>query len=295
MPEVYRIGPVGGDGRFCLIRENRPFCHFEKREGHNSMRDHDRALAAAFDQQAPQFEKAPVQTDPARLTRLIEVADLPAGGRILDTGCGPGLVAETLLRAGCRVVGVDLSAEMIDRARQRCTPFAERATFEQKSLFDPSLIGPFDGVISRLVLHHTPDAVAFIRRQTELLRPGGVLVLSDHTTDPDRARADWHQRIERARDRTHTRNPTPGEMVDLLAAAGLTELRFVEEPFTLDFDEWFDRGTPAEDKATVRQWLLSGSSARGYLPLLQKDGRVRIDGWLGIVRGVKAAGSEPRR
>ena len=252
------------------------------------MSDHERELATAFDNQAAEFERAPVQSNPRTLARLIHVAGLPAGGRILDAGCGPGLVGEALLQAGYRVVGVDLSAEMSARARIRCARFGERAVFEQKSLFDPSLAGPFDGAISRFVLHHTPDPLAFIRRQVDLLRPGGVLALCDHTTDPDRARAEWHQRIEVGRDRTHTRNPTPGEMVDLLAAAGLTELRLVEEPLMLDFDEWFDRGTPAEDKATVRQWLLSGSSARGYRPLLQEYVRVRIDGWLAIVRGVKS-------
>lgn len=252
------------------------------------MSEHDRALAAAFDNAAAQFEQAPVQTDQGKLAQLIHFADVPAGGRVLDAGCGPGLVAEALLQAGYRVVGVDLSAEMIARARKRCARFGERASFEQKSLFDASLGGPFDGAISRFVLHHTPDPIAFIRRQVELLRPGGVLTACDHTADPDRALRDWHQRIECARDRTHTRNPTPGEMVDLFAAAGLDDLRLIEEPLVLDFDEWFDRGTPAQDKATVRQWLLSGPSARGYRPLLQKDGRVRIEGWLAIVRGVKS-------
>ncbi|MGH7223081.1 MAG: class I SAM-dependent methyltransferase [Gemmataceae bacterium] len=254
-----------------------------------AMSDHERALASAFDNRAAEFERAPVQTNPEILARLIHVADLPAGGRVLDAGCGPGLVGEALLQAGYRVVGVDLSTEMIARARNRCARFGELAVFEQKSLFDPSLAGPFDGAISRFVLHHTPDPGAFLRRQAELLRPGGVLALCDHTTDPDPTRADWHQRIEVGRDRTHTRNPTPGEMVDLLAAAGLTDLHLVEEPLVLDFDEWFDRGTPAEDKATVREWLLSGASARGFRPMLQKDGQVRIEGWLAIVRGVKPA------
>jgi SAM-dependent methyltransferase len=251
------------------------------------MSEHNRALAAAFDRAAAQFEQSPVQTDPNLLARLLQVANFPAGGRILDAGCGPGLVAEALLEAGHCVVGVDLSAEMIARAHKRCVRFGERACFEQKSLFDPSLIGPFDGTISRFVLHHTPDHLAFLRRQVELLRPGGVLVACDHTTDPDCTRREWHHRIECARDRTHTHNPTPGEMVDLFAAAGLIDLRLFEEPLVLDFDEWFDRGASVEDKVTVRQWLLSGPSARGYRPVLQKDGRIRIEGWLGIVRGVK--------
>jgi SAM-dependent methyltransferase len=251
------------------------------------MADHDQELAKAFDGQAASFERAPVQSNPETLDRLVRAVNLLGGGTVLDAGCGPGLVSEALLREGYRVMGVDLSAEMIARARKRCAPFGERAWFEQKSLFDASLTGPFDGAISRFVLHHTTDPLSFVRRQAELLRSGGVLVACDHTTDPDAARAEWHQGIERGRDRTHTRNLTPGELVDLLAAAGLTDLRLIEESYVLDFDEWFDRGTPAENKATVRERLLSGVSARGFRPLLLNNGRVCIEGWLAIVRGVK--------
>ncbi|HWG46837.1 MAG TPA: class I SAM-dependent methyltransferase [Gemmataceae bacterium] len=251
------------------------------------MTDHDRDLATAFDEQAAQFERASVRSNPAALARLLQMASLPAGGRILDAGCGPGLVSEALLQAGYQVVGVDLSAEMIARARKRCARFGERALFEQKSIFDASLIGPFDGTLSRLVLHHTTDPAAFLRRQVELLRPGGVVMACDHTTDPDSARADWHQRIERDRDRTHTRSLTAGQLIDLLAGAGVTDLRLTEEPLELDFDEWFDRGTPVEDKETVRRLLLSGPSARGFHPRRMEDGRVRIEGWLALVRGVK--------
>jgi len=253
------------------------------------MQDHERNLAAAFDGQAAQFERAPVQSNPAALARLIEMASLPAGGRVLDAGCGPGLVSEALLEAGHQVLGVDLSAEMIARARRRCARFGARASFEQKSLFDASLAGPFDGAMSRFVLHHTPDPAAFLRRQVDLLRPGGVVAACDHTTDPDSVRADWHQRIERGRDRTHTRNLTPGQLLDLMAGAGLTDLRLAEESYGLDFDEWFDRGTPAEEKSAVRRMLLSGPSARGFHPRLLEDGRVRIEGWLALVRGVKPA------
>ena len=103
------------------------------------MNDHDQELAGAFDSQAPQFEIAPVQSDPAALARLIREADLPPGGLVLDAGCGPGLVSAALLAAGFRVVGVDLSREMIERARKRCAPFGTRASFSQVSVFDPAV------------------------------------------------------------------------------------------------------------------------------------------------------------
>ena len=250
------------------------------------MSTHDDDLRRAFDGQAPRFERAPVQSDPHALARLVHFADLPADALLLDAGCGPGLVAEAFLEAGARVVGVDLSAAMIERACRRCGRFGDRARFDRRSLHDPTRTGPFDAAISRYVLHHVEDPSAFLARQVELLRPGGVLVLSDHTTDPDPARADWHNAIERLRDHTHTANFTPGAIVDRLAAAGLGAIRTVEEPFTLDFDEWFDRGTPVADKTEVRARLLAGPGARGFTPS-ERGESVRIDCWRLLARGVK--------
>ena len=149
------------------------------------MSGHDEDLASAFDGQSAQFERAPVQTDPAALERLVRFADLPAGCQVLDAGCGPGLVAEAFLKAGFRVKGVDLSGQMIDRARKRCETFGERASFAQGSIFEGTLSGKFDAVVSRYVLHHVRDSKAFVKRQVELVRPGGVLVLCDHVTDPE--------------------------------------------------------------------------------------------------------------
>jgi SAM-dependent methyltransferase len=252
------------------------------------MSDHDDALASAFDGQAARFERAPVQSDPRGLERLIRAADLPPASLVLDAGCGPGLVSAALLDAGHRVVGVDLSAEMIARARSRCAPHGDRARFERISLHDPELTGPFDATISRYVLHHVTDPTAFLRRQVDLLRPGGVVVVSDHTTDPDFGRAELHQEFERARDSTHTRNLSPGALVDLLAREGLDAIRLLEVEFSLDFDEWFDRGTPAEPKEAVRGRLLAAPAMRGYSPRALADGAVRIDCWQAIVRGVKA-------
>jgi SAM-dependent methyltransferase len=251
------------------------------------MTEHDSNLARAFDAQAEHFARRPVHSDPGLLARLVGFADLPGNSQVLDAGCGPGVVCEAYLAAGHRAHGVDLSAEMIARAARRCANYGSRAQFTQQSVFDPALVGPFDAAVSRFVLHHVTDPAAFVRRQCQLLRPGGVLVVCDHTTDPDPDRAGWHQAIERARDHTHVRCLSPGALVDLLAGAGLHDIRFAEESYLLDFDEWFDRGTPALPKDEVRQRLLSGQQARGFEPALLPAGPVQIKLWLAMVRGVK--------
>ncbi len=250
---------------------------------------HHRVLAAAFDGQAAQFERAPVQTDPQALARLVLAADLPPDSLVLDAGCGPGLVAEAFLDAGHRVLGLDLSPEMIQRARRRCARFGDRATFHNQSLeslHDAENPPRFDAAVSRYVLHHVPSPIAFLRAQVALLRPGGILVLSDHTTDPDPELADAHNRVEAMRDRSHTRCLSPGAIVDLFLTAGLDQLRCIEEPFTLDFDEWFGRGTPSASQSEVRGQISLMRRVRGFTPRARDDGGITIDCRRAIVRGV---------
>ena len=233
------------------------------------MSDHNQNLAEAFDGQAAKFEKAPVQTDPLALARLVAFAAFP--------------------EAGYSIFGVDLSEEMIARARRRAADYEASARFEQTSLFDPIVepFAPFDGAVSRYVLHHVVDPLAFIERQASLLKPGGILVLSDHTTDSDPGLAEAHRRFEWSRDTTHTTNLTASAIVDLFARAGLSDIRSTEEAFTLDFDEWFDRGTPAVEKAALRTAILEEPRPRGFRAVESADGRVVIHCFRSIIRGSK--------
>ena len=83
--------------------------------------------------------------------------------RILDAGSGPGLVSEAFLAAGHEVQGIDLSGEMVRRARERCARFGERGRFEEGSLFELPLEPRFDAGISRFVAvrtEHGPVAFA---------------------------------------------------------------------------------------------------------------------------------------
>ena len=100
-------------------------------------------------------------------------------GRIVDLGCGSGIWAAALCRAGYHVLGVDVSAAMLALARRR----APRATFRRGSLLDARL-PPCDAVTSLgECLSYAFDAragtralPALFRRVRHALRPGGLFV-----------------------------------------------------------------------------------------------------------------------
>ncbi len=94
-----------------------------------------------------------------------------AGERILDLGCGTGVIAERLMRQGCRVLGLDIDADMLRAARVRGVPVVqgsgERLAFDQE----------FDAVFSNAALHwmrDDPRAVA--EGVLRALKPGGRFV-----------------------------------------------------------------------------------------------------------------------
>ncbi len=111
------------------------------------------------------------------------VLEMLAGvrGRILDVGCGPALMAPDLLAAGWEVHGVDISGEMIRRARLRMAkhPLEKRCRFavgDFEQLEFPG--GFFDAVLAMGVLEYLPAYGAALRCAARVVKPGGVVVLT---------------------------------------------------------------------------------------------------------------------
>ena len=100
-------------------------------------------------------------------------APLP-GKRILDIGCGPGMLARRLVDAGATVTGIDPGAAALAKARAS-VPEArfEAATGEALPFPD----GSFDGAVMLNALHHVPDPAAALLEAARVLAPGGLLVV----------------------------------------------------------------------------------------------------------------------
>ena len=142
------------------------------------------ALAARFWDESADF-KPLHRLNPVRAAYIQQRSPL-AGRRAIDIGCGGGLLAEALCRAGAQVTAVDRAPGMIEVARlhaaeaglsidYRCTD-AEQLVNEAA--------GSFDVVCCMEMLEHVPDPAAMLVSLAQLLKPGGDLFVSTLNRTP---------------------------------------------------------------------------------------------------------------
>lgn len=141
-----------------------------------------------WDPQGPQ--KALHAMNPVRLRYVVDqlgAADAClAGARVLDVGCGGGLLSEALAREGADVVGLDLAPDLLEVARLHGLESGARVDYRLQSAEALAAAAPagFDVVTCMEMLEHVPDPAAIVQACATLLLPGGRLFLSTLNRTP---------------------------------------------------------------------------------------------------------------
>jgi ubiquinone/menaquinone biosynthesis C-methylase UbiE len=144
--------------------------------------------ASSYDRVASDFDRFTRRFTPPVARRVVALAGLQSGARVLDIGTGTGVVAlEAVERVapGGRVVGIDLSSGMLAVARRHAAPYGEALEFREmdaEKLAFPDAC--FDSVVSLFALLHFPNPLAALREIHRVLRPGGSVALAVGSRPP---------------------------------------------------------------------------------------------------------------
>lgn len=111
-----------------------------------------------------------------------------AGKRLLDVGCGGGILSESMARRGADVTGIDLGDENLKAATVHANQSGLESTLRYQNIPVEELAkthaGQFDVVTCMEMLEHVPDPSSIVTACFELLAPGGVCVLSTINRNP---------------------------------------------------------------------------------------------------------------
>jgi 2-polyprenyl-6-hydroxyphenyl methylase/3-demethylubiquinone-9 3-methyltransferase len=134
----------------------------------------------------PQGEFRPLhQLNPLRLAWIDGLAPL-AGKRVLDVGCGGGILSEAMARLGASVTGIDLSEKPLRVAELHLLESGLSVSYERISAEDLSKTQAetFDVVTCMELLEHVPDPASSVAACARLARPGGRVFFSTINRNP---------------------------------------------------------------------------------------------------------------
>lgn len=164
----------------------------------------------------------------AEFSRDLTQPDPFKGLRLLDIGCGGGLLCEPMARLGADVIGADAAAGNLPVARLHAEQTGLMIDYRHTTAEDMAAAGEqFDVILNMEVVEHVADPLSYLTATRDLLKPGGLEICSTINRNPKsyamaifgaevimrwlpRGTHEWHKFI------------TPDELFDLLQKAGLT-------------------------------------------------------------------------
>ena len=126
------------------------------------------------------------EINPLRVSYIEQQAQGVDGKRVLDIGCGGGILAEALAQQGALVTGIDMAELSLKVARLHLHESALEIDYQLTTVeaFAEHSATQFDIVTCLEMLEHVPDPASVITSAVRLLKPGGVLFLSTINRNP---------------------------------------------------------------------------------------------------------------
>lgn len=239
-----------------------------------------------FGDKAAAYATSAVHAQGSSLRRLVELTAPQADWQVLDIATGAGHTAHTFARHVGFVAASDLTLPMLRQTRglagQLGLPNVVVTAADGERL--PFANDSFDLVTCRLAAHHFGDVAAFVHESARVLRPGGLLAVSDNVV-PGSNRSGKKARLlnetgryvnafEKLRDPSHGRHQTPEEWREYFVAHRFVLLHEESDKKAINFGDYVARsGVVPDDIVRLRAMLVQ--APEGVLefltPIFQGD------------------------
>lgn len=243
----------------------------------------------SFSRVAANYSRSTFHVSKERLQEVIDLARPRPGDLALDVATGTGNTAFSLAPHVRRVIGLDLTREMLNEARRIA---AERNILNVDWVIGDAAHLPFqdatfDIYVARAAPHHFPDVEAFMAEAFRVLKPDRDAAFVD-CAPPLPARDVLHQ-VEVRRDPSHVLSLTVDEWVAKLEGAGFEVESAVARELDWNYDEWMGNMAVAPDVATELATIIESAEgqAREQLHPVRRDGKLWHAYWHALIRAHK--------
>lgn len=201
----------------------------------------DDAVRARFAANADRVAEASLRRLPALELSVAEFVQPTGDERVLDVGTGTGPLAFALAPLVREVVGIDLVPELLEHARAHAGNRYPNVQFIEGDVAHLDIeSGTFDLVCERAVLHHVPRPELVLAEMTRAARPDGRLLVIDQLAPIDPLVAIELDRFERARDPSHSRLLSDGDLRAVFEMNGLVLIRSRVDAHDRELEPYLD-------------------------------------------------------
>ena len=239
-----------------------------------------------FTLQAASFNAFKIHSDQDSLSEFVKLGQLQKGDTVLDSGCGPGIVSRYLARFVAKVVGVDITSEMLKVARETAAKQPEISNklsyVEGNMTALPFADNSFSAAVTRYTFHHLEHPAEALKEMARVVKPGGRIVVIDAT--PTAAKQAAYNAFELLRDPSHTKALTRSELLALgddLVRQGTVRDAAVHASASLAVDaaELVEKAHPTQTTKAALIDMLAQDAGHNHLDFdaqMGENGRLQI-------------------
>ena len=239
---------------------------------------HQEAVQKQFTKTAEAFSVSAVRDTPEVVAEKVDFIKPQPADLTLDVACGPGTLVLALAPRVRFARGIDLTTEMVRRARQsQVSRQVANAAFDLgEAEHLPYAGASFDLVTCQCALHHMAKAELAINEMARVTKPGGRVVIIDALAPESDAKFELHNRIEVVRDPSHTWSLRLTTFLEIFEKTGLEVSRQALKRRQRSFNQWMLRaGVKPSDKRyqEVRKMMEDSipQDRAGFAPQIQGD------------------------